>query len=324
MDTVYSTGFSYLSLYPQSPQSCFGDGQPRDVVLSAKADQDPGVLTEILANGEGIFTKFGPMLAGAPTPPLPLVGSICPYTFLPLHSLPINEGGLAVTVCEPGSVDHAQTLYLVLGPNVPSAIRLQGPNSITAQVVFDLPQVHNPTPSKSEKWAVALNFKTGNQNAGANDIMCGPTCHFTDGNGAAGAVSLKFVDGTCNQGDHSHDSYESFQLSKTIFTLSATLTVSQGQLSGTATLDYGSNVIGPCALKIPSNFVLGGVTAIGVAVVNPASTMQTPAGTYDWVRVRLLSFTLSATPGFFRVEGHPPFPKPKPILEETLPPWEEP
>jgi hypothetical protein len=315
MDTVYINELDNVITTPPTSATCFGDAPqsfggspPNDSIVAAIPDFDPGLWVQF-ANLGAVRLKLGEMKAGASSPAL---GSIChiptygtSVTVGGFPHLQILRGGLQVTVCQNPNVNAAnpvpqsQTLYLVPGRAAevltPFAILTSspfiGPGTLTAELIFDTLEVSGGV---GDPWAVALNFKQNGQNdGGLADAAFGPTCQFS----GTGTVKLNKVavpvEQAGNYGDYKN----------TTFTLTTSLSVDQGNVSGVASLSFGQTVFSS-AVNIPAGFDLDKISAVGIAVVSSKNT-------YTWVRAILRKFTLYATqPPFlgpvYPLPVHPP------------------
>jgi hypothetical protein len=300
MDTVYINTFDTVITTPSLSTTCFGDAPPsfggfppsKAIVADAIPNFDSGLWVQ-LPNVGPVKLRLGEMQAGSSTP---AHGSICHiptyWSFVNVRGVPklqMHPAGLQVTVCQNAqNVAQSQTLYLV--PNTATGILMPfpvpvvspfvGPGTLTAELVFDSPQVSGGV---GDPWAVTVNFKqNGKMDGGPADADFGPTCQFS----AGGTVKLNKVDVTAQHVGN----YADYQ--NTTFTLTTSLSVDQaGNASGVASLSFGQTVFSS-AVKIPANFSLRLVNAVGVAVVSVDNS-------YPWVRAVLRKFTLYATPPQF-------------------------
>lgn len=281
---------------PSSPNATCPSGDP--VVAAVISKYDAGLWVRIFPELPPVKLKLGPMRAGSSSPAL---GSIRYIAASPVAPKQFDPGGLLVTVCQNPAVlavEQSQTLYVVPGnalePLTPFTEIVippfATPGTLTAELIFDQPDVSG---GQGDEWAVGLNFKKNGQNDGGIaadgtpvDLNFGPTCQFSGSDPGVTVKLNKVQNPQSSMGNNYQD------LSSQTFTLTTSMSIDQGgNVSGSAALVFGGNDF-PSPLKAPpAGFDLNAVNAVGVGIVSLKNS-------YDWVRVRLRSFTLSAQPVF--------------------------
>ena len=129
------------------------------------------------------------MFEGASTTP-----SNGTFVTQPVGQVVFNQPSTGVTVTLKNNTypGQSKTLYIVFPKK--GELLLRG-KILTAELIFDMPMADDPVPPPApapvQGWAVALNFKTGNENDdSAGDVRIGVTCHFS----AKGTVKLHGTD----------------------------------------------------------------------------------------------------------------------------------
>ena len=175
----------------------------------------------------------GPMYEGASTTP-----SNGTFVTQPVGQAVFNQPGTGVTVTLKNNAyaGQSKTLYVTFPQKGDLVLRGK---VLTAELIFDTPMADDlPTTSSSDGWAVALNFKTGDQTDDhINNGVIGAMCHFSD----KGTVKLH---GTDNPGAGDNlKTYAQYGASPaTEFCLTVELIINQSAtpvISGTGSLRYG-------------------------------------------------------------------------------------
>jgi hypothetical protein len=205
--------------------------------------------------------------------------------------------GVNIAFSNPTRKTASETIYVVNRLNDPNAddafnIFNTAPN-LLAELEFESPfsVMADGCPNTKTPWAVGLNFKTGDETDGTNDIIMGPTCQFVDG----GNVNFNFVDTPRT----APGTYEYFDNAGTRFKLILSLqrtanTVEAGAwlifddvafISAITDPNFGKNLI-------DARTAQSKITAIGVAVVNRGKDMNKVPQPPSDVSVHLIAFRL--------------------------------
>ena len=232
---------------------------------------------------------LGLIAAGVSRHPDDLVPAVVP-AFLDYKNVsPGDPGGVTVPVQHrewPGRDRLANLLSRFAAANKPGA-SAGGPSHRSTYLTLSLePTPNAPEVPSNAKWAVALNFKDGNQDDLSSDqVIVGATCHFL-GNGQPTLGFVNTVDAPPPA-----STYADYRANRTSFQLTVRVKRNFEEGSLDASLKVGNAVQhGAYAPPPPIDLTaIPGFPQVGIAIVNvkDATTI---------VRTRLQSFALWMNP----------------------------
>jgi hypothetical protein len=210
--------------------------------------------------------------------------------FLDPAQRPGDKGGFIVEFENEPPHRASETIYAVDRIN-----KLNSAPTLVAEVQFDSPRATwlDGTPNNQATWAVGVNFKTGDQTDGPDDMFVGPTCQFVEG----GNINFNFTDQDQSQ-TGTYDDYASqstrFKLLVEIHRTSTTFEAN-GSLSIDGQFVFFGEITDPGfgSLTAAAATSAPKITAAGIAVaITGKDANQNILVNASKVSVRLISFRL--------------------------------